>query len=307
MASRNPNRPGKQPAKSVPRPSISSEPPEVVEPMWLVKALGLTIAAALLLGYLSVCFLVYQGGWQFLLHPIAKVDATPGVAFDLVHFDSAATGRPRLTAWWIPAPSMPSTAPTLLYLHDGSGSLAASAKRLDLLHGAGVNIFAIDYRGFGQSEGPHPNELRMQEDAAAALDYLLNTRHLAPEHVIPYGRGLGAVMAATLTAEHPELAALIVDSPDPEAFARVTSTGETRLLPMRLLVQEHFDIVRPLTATHQPKLLLTHGGDTTKNQELFRSAPAPKMVVTLAAEDPAPAELAALSSFLSKYVPSAKR
>jgi len=313
MASRNPNRKVKQPVSKVPLPPASTGLPEVVEPLWLVRAVGIMVAVALLLGYLSVCLLVYQGGWQFLLHPSAKIDATPSAPFDLVHFDSEATGRPRLTAWWIPAASASASTPTFLYLHDGSGSLSASAKLLDVLHGAGVNLFAIDYRGFGQSEGPHPNEMRMQEDAAAALDYLLNTRHLAAAQLIPYGQGLGSVMAATLANTHPELPALIVDSPDPDAFTRVTSTGEARFLPMRLLVQEHFDITRLLASTQQPKLLLTQNpllppsGAPKKNQELFRSTTDPKMVVTLSTGDPKSAYLGVLSRFLGEYVSTGKR
>lgn len=312
MASRNPNRKVKQPISNAPVPLASTDLPEVVDPSWLVKAVGITVAFALLLGYLSVCLLVYQGGWQFFLHPSAKIDATPSAPFDTVHFDSEATGRPRLTAWWIPAASSSASAPTLLYLHDGSGSLSANAKLLDVLHGAGVNLFAIDYRGFGQSEGPHPNEMRMQEDAAAALDYLLNTRHIAAARLIPYGQGLGTVMAATLANAHPELPALIVDTPDPDAFSRVTSTGEARFLPMRLLVQEHFDIARLLASTHQPKLLLTQdpmlapSGAPKKNQELFRSTPDPKMVVTLSTGDPQSAYLGVLSRFLDEYIPTGK-
>ncbi len=307
MASRNPNRSRKQPVKSVLRTPVTTAPPEVVDPIWVVRALGITVAAALLLGYLSVCLLVYQGGWQFLLHPSAKIDATPGVPFDLIHFDSATTGRPRLTAWWVPAASDSANAATILFLHDGAGSLSTDAKLFDLVHATGANLFAIDYRGYGQSDGPHPTEARMQEDASAALDYLLNTRHLAPGRVVPYGQGLGAVVAAVLAQTHPELPALIVDTPDIDAFARVTSTGEARFLPMRLLVQEHFDIAGRLGRVHQPKLLLTLDDQPGRVQELFRSVPDPKLAVTLAPGERGSAYVGALRRFLDEYVSAAKR
>lgn len=312
MASRNPKRQVKQPSRPAASPLTSSDRPDVVEPMWLVKALGATVLAAIILGYLSVCLLVRQGGWQFLLHPSAKIEDTPGAPFDLVHFDSAATGRPRLTAWWIPAAPASATAPTLLYLHDGSGSLSGSARLLDLLHGSGVNLFAIDYRGFGQSEGPHPTEARMHEDSAAAFDYLVNTRHLAPATIIPYGEGLGAVMAATLANAHPETPALIIDTPDPDAFARVTSTREARFLPMQFLVQEHFSLAPPLATAVQPKLLLAQNPmlartvDAKKSQEIFRSSPDPKIVVTLNSGDPGSAYIEVLRRFLDEYVPAGK-
>ena len=212
MATPTPRRPPQQPA----RPVI-----ENIDPRWLVKALLLTILAAAICAYLALCLLIYQGGWQLLLHPAAQngtqIDVTPSTPFQAIRFDASATGTPRLSGWWIPADSGPFVTParTMLYLHDGTGSLSTTVRELALLHQAKVNIFAIDYRGFGRSEGPHPTEARMLEDSNAALDYLINTRHIAATEIVPYGVGLGAVLAAKLAGTHPELPAVIIDSPDP--------------------------------------------------------------------------------------------
>ncbi len=279
MATPTPKRPPARPA----RPVV-----ENINPRWLVKAILLTILAAAICAYLALCLLIYQGGWQFLLHPVAKIDATPSTPFQAVRFDASSTGTPRLSGWWIPANSGPFVAPTrtILYLHDGSGSLSASVRELALLHQANVNIFAIDYRGFGQSDGPHPTEARMLEDSNAALDYLLNTRHIAAAEIVPYGVGLGAVLAARLSDTHPALPAVIIDSPDPAAFARATTGAKARLLPMHLLVQEHFDIAASLARFARPKLLLANSpydsdpGRIEANQTLFRSLPDPRMSAT---------------------------
>ena len=283
--------------------------PEIVDPIWLVKALGAAIAAAIILGYLSVCLLVYQGGWQFLLHPVHTIDRTPSVAFESLRFDAAATGTPRLTAWWIPSASPGSGSPTILYLHGGTGSLSNSVRKLDLLHAAQVNIFAIDYRGFGRSEGPHPTEARMNEDAAAALDYLVNTRHVPASSIIPYGEELGAVVAATLANTHPELPAVIIDSPDPNALSRATVSGRARLLPMRLLVQEHFDLAAALAHSSRPKLLLADSpfgyvtASLQENQAFFRTVPDPKITVSFEHIDSQGVYLDALRRFLDEYLP----
>jgi pimeloyl-ACP methyl ester carboxylesterase len=281
---------------------------EVVDPRWLLKALALTLAAAALLGYLCVCLLVYVGGWQLLLHPSAKVDATPAIPYQPIRFDSAVTGSPRLTAWWIPAESPGPTTPTILYLHDGTGSLSDNVRKLELLHRAAVNIFAIDYRGFGQSNPPHATESRMAEDTAAALDYLVDTRHIPATTIVPYGVGLGAVLAANLTNAHPELPAVIIDTPDPNAFANATDNGRSRLLPMRLLVQEHFDIAAALAASTRPKLLLADspfGFETARvqaNQTFFHSVPDPKIAVTFAHINSEDAYLASINRFLGEYL-----
>ena len=317
MASRNPNRAARpshqtQPdfKRYPPRPAVDpNAPPEVVDPRWLVKALGLTVLAAVLCAYAAVCLLVYQGGWQLMLHPTRTLAKSPSVPYTPLRFDAAETGTPRLAAWWIPAQSTALTTPTILYLHDGAGDLSDSAPVLDLLHSANLNIFAFDYRGYGQSAAPHPTESRMAEDSAAALDYLTNTRHIPAATIVPYGQGLGAVLAAQLANTHPELPAMIIDTPDPNAFHNATDAGRARLLPMRLLVQEHFDLAAALKSSSKPRLLLADSPFSfdsqrvDENQAFFRTVPAPKMTVTFAHPGSTAEYLQSINRFLDEYLP----
>ena len=266
-----------------PKPS----PDEVVDPRWLLKALGIVVASAAALAYLSLCLLIYQGAWQLLLHPSPKVDRTPAsrsIPFQAVRFDAAATGRPRLSAWWIPGQA---DGPTILYLHDGTGSLAGTVDQLASLHQAGVNLLAIDYRGFGSSDPTHPNQSRMTEDAYAALDYLTSTRHVPAESIVPYGVGLGAALAASLAANHAEISALILDNPDPDAATRIVGDRRSRLIPVRLLVRDRFDVATPLRQFRGPKLLFAGGSGETHPENrrsvttLFQDLRDPKFIVTL--------------------------
>ena len=278
-----------------------------MEPMWLLKALGLTVLVAAICGYLSICLLLYQGSWQRFLSPSHSVDKTPAEAFDRVRFDAAETGQPRLAGWWIPSES--ATAPTILFLHDGAGSLANAVPTLNLLHQAGVNIFAFDYRGFGESDPTHPSEKRMSEDAAAGLTYLLDTRHLNATSVIPYGQGLGAVLAAGLSKSHAQLPAVILDDPDPEIYNRVANESRARFLPMQLLIRERFDLAEALAGSSKPKLLFavspfrSSQDRMAANQTFFRNVPDPKLIVTLPPEA-AGAYIESLHRFLDEYVPS---
>lgn len=280
---------------------------EVVDPRWLLKALGVTIAAAAVLSYLSLCLLLYQGSWQLMLHPSTTLGALPSVPFQAVRFDVAATGTPRLTGWWIPAESP--TTRTILFLHDGSGSLSNAVPKLNLLHGTGVNIFAIDYRGFGQSDPTHPNELRMTEDAAAALDYLVNTRHIPNLQIAAYGEGLSSSLASQL-ADGYKLPAIIIDNPDPDAYSRAVSGKKSQLLPMHLIVREHFDVRRGLMNPAPAKLLLANsslpGGEdrTATNQAMFKSALGAKMTVTFDTGDASQAYVQSVTRFLDEYVPA---
>jgi pimeloyl-ACP methyl ester carboxylesterase len=290
-----------------------------VDPRWLLKAIAVVVAVAAVLAYLSVCLLIYQGGWQLMLHPSTRIDATPSIPFQTIHFDAAATGQPRLTAWWIPAGT---ASPTILFLHDGNGSLSSSVRELELLHTANVNVFAIDYRGFGQSDPIHPSEATMALDAAAAWKYLTGVRHLPPASIVPCGEGLGAALAARLANDSPsEVRAILLDNPDPDAFARATTGPRYRWLPMRLLVRDRFDIAASIARVSQPKLLLADGPfgfDHTRvaaNQALFRNAPSPKVSVTFDSKavspipgfnPPTPAEayVQAIQRFLDEYIPA---
>ena len=294
--------------RSAPQPPANNHV-EIIDPRWLLKALCLSVGGAALLGYLTLCLLIYQGSWQLFLTPLPNVSATPSIPFQSIRFDAAETGTPRLTGWWIPAESS-STTRTILFLHGGNGSLSNSIPELELLHQANVNIFAFDYRGFGLSEGPHPSEARMREDASAALNYLTGTRHIPEKQIVPCGEGLGAVLAAGMVNSYPTLAAVILDDPDPGAYLRVTSTTRSRLMPMGLLMQQRFDLASPLSKLTRPSLLLADGpfgSDPERvrtNQALFRSAPEPRMIVTFSDNHSAGAYVQSIIRFLDEYVSS---
>jgi uncharacterized protein len=330
--------PNKSPANSRSKPRPSPEvlarpqlqtPTEVVDPRWLIQALGLTILAAIFCAWLALCFLVYQGGWQLVLHPSHTIDKTPasvGLAFEQLRFDAAETGQPRLTGWWIPAQESAAISSlrallipkyrsfTLLYLHDGSGSLSANLFALTRLHAAGINVFAIDYRGFGASDSSaHPTEARMAEDTSAALDYLITLRHIAPQTIVPYGVGLGASLAANLARAHPVLPAVILDNPVPDPTAVALAAQPSHVIPVRLLFHERFDIAKPLATLTTPKLLIAGGVNSTNApndirdvQTLSLKAASPSLAVTLPAINSDDAYQAALARFLDEYLPPAR-
>jgi pimeloyl-ACP methyl ester carboxylesterase len=303
------------------RGSAPDPPPETVDPIWLLKAIALTLVAALICAWLTACLLVYQGTWQLVLHPTRTIDQTPasaGLAYTDIRFDASETGQPRLTGWWIPASSREQTqaafqpkyaALTILYLHDGSGSLSETIPQLARLHTAGLNVFAIDYRGFGASDASmHPSAIHMAEDAAAALDYLTSTRHTPARNTIPYGAGLGASLAADLARTHPDLPAVILENPDPDPAVTAVAAHPSRIVPVRLLFGDQFDIARPIATLATPKLLIawpassTAGQNLAEIQSLFRHAASPSYAVTLSPRHAEDEYQAALRRFLDQYL-----
>ncbi|HEY5055127.1 MAG TPA: alpha/beta fold hydrolase [Acidobacteriaceae bacterium] len=292
---------------------------EVVSPVWLGKALALTFAVALLCAYLTACLLFYQGVWQLVLHPSHTVDRTPeaaGLPFTSVHFGDFSTGTPHLTGWWVPAETTPQTAAgprhpalTILYLHSGSGSLSDTLPSLTLLHQTGLNVFAIDYRGFGASDASaHPDAGLMAQDAAAALDYLVNTQHVAGTSIVPMGAGVGASLAVQLARDHPELPAVILDNPDPDPAGTAAAASPSKIIPIRLLFGDRFAIAGPLAHLTTPKLLIAGGRSasspaTASLADLFPRAADPKYTVTLPSAGSDTALQDALRRFLDRYAP----
>src|SRR6185312_1403742 len=213
--------------------------------------------------YATLCWLFYQGQWQFALQPshaIAQTPASLKLQFESVHFGVDATGTPQLTGWFIPSDSH--DALTALVLHAGDGNISTALPTAQLLHTARLNVFLFDYRGFGASAGEHPTEALMQADADSALTYLTNTRGIAPARIIPFGQGVGASLATRLAAEHHDLPALILDSPVGDIDAMVAHDSRARFVPTSLFLHEHFALAAPLSSLATPKLLISYNSKT---------------------------------------------
>lgn len=256
--------------------TAASAAPPTVSGRWLLGAFGAVVAAAAVLVYFTLGVLFYAGQWQLVLHPTYKITATPQANFEEVHFDYTETGVSRLDGWWIPAePGSRWAGDSVLYLHGANGSLSNYVADLNSLHALGLNVFAFDYRGYGKSKGPHPTEARMNADADAAWRYLTDTRHMNPEHIVIYGTGYGASVAADLGARHAP-AGVVLDGPNEPARDVISTDGRAKMLPMWLLLHEHFDPTATLKKLAVPKLFLDRNGAEARTEQLYKLAATPK-------------------------------
>lgn len=212
-----------------------------VSAKWLLSAGAIAIAAALLCAWGTLCILFWQGSWQLLYHPTSTVDRTPASAslpFESIGFASNAAGEPQLRGWWIPGSSSGSY--TAIYLHSADGNLGDTVNALSRLHAAGLNVFAFDYRGYGQSRFAHPSEARWREDADSALAYLTGTRHIPAGTIILVGKDLGANLAIGLAAAHSDLAGVVVEQPLESPTAAIFNDPRAHLVPAHLLVSDRW-------------------------------------------------------------------
>ena len=292
-------RPTPKPAKPTPP---QAAPPDVVSPIWLIKAIALTIVAALLCGYLTLCLLFYQGQWQLVLHP-TRTSTSPksiaGIPYELIRFGPDESSTPQLTGWWIPAaPGSRYATITILFLPDGNGSLTNSTPTLASLHNLGLNVFAFDYRGYGQSAPARPSEQSMTHDADSAWQYLTATRAISTQYIVPYGTGVGTSLATRLAANHDTIPALILDTPRADLLDVAIRDPRAKLLPVRLFFHERFPLAEPLSTLRTPKLLLSR---TTSPDQTFLHASDPRFTVELASPS-AVLYNQSLTRFLDQYV-----
>ena len=256
----------------------SQSAPATVSARWLLIALALTVPAAVLFTWIVFCLLFWQGSWQLLYHPTSTVARTPsniGLAYDPISFAVTDAGVAQLQGWWIPANSARYTA---LYLHDRTGNLGDTLHTLGDLHSAGVNVFAFDYRGYGQSQFEHPREVRWREDATRALDYLTGTRHIDPHSIVIVGSGLGANLALEIAAAHSEVAAAVLESPLDSPVDAIFNDARAKLVPARLMVRDRFDLTAPASSLRVPSLWLIENPKTNTGAagSVFDKVTAPK-------------------------------
>jgi hypothetical protein len=275
---------------------------ELVELRWILKALGTIVAFAIICGYVTLCVVYSRTQWQLVLHPSRELKTTPAalsLAFTEVHFAPDSGGQPELDGWWIPG-DLP-TDPTVLLLHSGDGSMSDGLPQALTLHNARFNVLIFDYRGFGHSGGNHPTQATMEADADAALTYLRETRSIPPGNIIVYGSVVGGSLAVRLCAEHPQIAALILDHPDGDLRVRALASNRSGLIPANLLFTQDFPLAGPLHTLAIPKLLLTT--EESSGQEKLHQAADPKMIVTFGLET-SESERDSIRRFLDTYVPT---
>jgi hypothetical protein len=231
-------------ARSASRPAYSgASAPPAVSAKWLLNAGAAALAGALFCAWCTLCFLFWQGNWQLLYHPTSAVTRTPAsanLAFDSVGFATNAAGEPQLRGWWIPASSPAHF--TAIFLHGADGNLGDTVDSLAQLHASGLNVFAFDYRGYGQSRFAHPSETRWREDADSAINYLTGTRHLPVNAVILVGKDLGANLAMEVAAAHPDLAGVVLEQPLASPTLSIFNDARAHIVPAHWLVSDRWQI-----------------------------------------------------------------
>jgi alpha-beta hydrolase superfamily lysophospholipase len=216
---------------------------------WLLRTL-LSLGAA----YAAVLVLLAVGQEKLLFAPRTlpaehRFDLGPDVEEVWVDVDGA-----RLNALHL---RRPGARGVVFYLHGNAGHLQSWFVNLDWWRRQGVDLFMLDYRGFGKSGGRIQSEAQLHADVRAAWDTMLaRYGNAAPPVRVLFGRSLGTGLALHLAPHaRPDLSILVSPYLSLHALA-----GEIYPWVPRALLRYPMRSDRALAEGREPVLIL-HGDD----------------------------------------------
>jgi fermentation-respiration switch protein FrsA (DUF1100 family) len=229
--------------------------------------------------YALLCLAIFVFQPRLVYFPVKALAATPrafGLAYEDVRLSSA--DGTALHGWYLPGGD---GARTLLFLHGNAGNISHRLDSLRIFHQLGLNVLIIDYSGYGQSAGT-PGEKQSYADALLAWQYLTDTRGVAAERIVIFGRSLGAGVATWLATQTAP-AGLILES----SFTSVPALARKYypIFPVRWLARIHYDSASRLPTVNCP-VLVVHSRDDelipfAHGRALFDLARDPKSFVEL--------------------------
>lgn len=254
---------------------------------------GALVAACAVVGLLATGCATLEEKEREWTFRVVKEDAGwyGGVPAGVQEMDLPVSGEPgaqRIHAWWWPAAHP--DAPVVYYLHGVRWNLTGHVRRIQQLRDFGFSVFAIDYRGFGKSDGALPSEAMTYEDAATGWAWVARQQP-DPARRLIYGHSLGGAVAIDLAArlerEHPgspQARGLIVESTF-TSLPDIAAELSWSWLPTKLFMSMRYDSIDKVRAVGIP-VLFAHGtGDryvpARFSQALYDACVSPKRLLLI--------------------------
>lgn len=221
----------------------------------------LAILCVLALIQMEGCYTIHE---NMFFEPVKLVKLSGDIKFNEVYFtvdDSIS-----INAWYFTKENADAV---ILLLHGNTRNLYSHpwADIINSLSKLNVNIFAIDYRGYGRSSGT-PSFRGIHQDAEGALDYL-RQHNPGNKPIIVYGLSMGTIPAVTVAAK-PGVAGLILEGAISSTKDALDAT-RSHFWILNLVQIEYdkaleFDLTKEIQHVKSP-LLIIHG----KNDDLPES------------------------------------
>ena len=229
---------------------------------------------------LAGCFRRSGAGWHVTFHPIRYSEAAAKewrLPDGTTSVWLKTADHVRLNGWFFKS-DKPSQA-TLIFFHGNAGNISDVAWYGERLRDRGFDVFLLDYRGFGRSEGESTGEQSIYADADAAYEYVTRNLGVAPEKIALYGQSLGTTAVIDLASRH-RCGAIIIESGLSSADDLAVEILPAMISPLRVLAKNRFDSVHKLSQVRCP-VLITHGEpdpiiSTAQAKRLFAAANEPR-------------------------------
>jgi pimeloyl-ACP methyl ester carboxylesterase len=190
----------------------------------------------------------------------------------------------QIHTWWIPHPD--AATKTIVMFH-GNGYILKYMATIEApaLHALRVNLLLVDYRGSGSSTDLKPDESTIEQDADAALQYVLDERKIPADTTFVMGRSIGSGPAVYLASRNPSLAGLILESPFSSVDDVAHNLWYLRMYPAGLMLRTHFDNYMRIASVRVPLFIATGTADDLTPpwmaQKLFARAGEPKKLLLI--------------------------
>ena len=244
-----------------------------------MKGTIINYAIIVVLSLLALNVLMYFQQPLMIFYPMRDVHQAPSDwSMNYEEITLTTTDGVKLNGWYIPRHE---SKQVLLFFHGNAGNISHRRDSIEIFHRLGLNVFIIDYRGYGNSQGK-PDEQGMYLDAKAAWRFLTVEKGFTADNIIIFGRSLGGAVAARLAAE---VAArgLMLESTFTSAkdFAKSVFTILSRLVYLRY----EFDVAENIQRVNYPVLVLHSPDDEIMpfklGEKIYQVANQPKRFVKM--------------------------
>jgi uncharacterized protein len=234
------------------------------------------------------------GCTQLFFQPHSYLIDTPerhGIDYQIEEFQAA--DGVSLNAWFLPAQDKDGTTgankATVLFLHGNAENISTHFRNIMWLPHEDYNVLALDYRGYGASEGS-PTLAGAQLDIDAAMRHLLAHKGVDPNRIVILGQSLGGALAIYYAAHstyRANIRAVIIDSAffDYRQIAREKLASSYITWPFQwlpwLTVNDDYSPADSVAAISPLPLLLIQGDQDAvvplqHTQQLYERAKEPK-------------------------------
>jgi pimeloyl-ACP methyl ester carboxylesterase len=218
----------------------------------------LRIAVAIVLGMAILMLLLLVFKNRLVFYPAREIEITPAATgWEFEDLFIASTGGARINAWYLPGPAEKPPR-TVLLLHGNGGNLENMLGRVMTYHKLDYGVLAIDYQGYGRSEG-RPSEENTYDDALAAWNFLVKEKGIPPENIVIHGFSLGGGVASYLALEKKEYRnPLILDSTFTKLRDVPAALNVLLSLPARFALGDAYDTESRLGEINSRIVLFFH-------------------------------------------------